>query len=157
MQTWAALAIWLRFLLYLRTVDQFSWMVRMITECIYDMLPFFTIFMISVLAFSDAFLSIDQGLQLLNLIPERDVPVHASYYEKYFQGYIVAIQKSYLTSLGEFDDSLEHYDEWDWLVFFICTIFNIVLLLNLLIAIISETFANIKESKDETSYKEKVN
>ena len=30
-QTWAALAIWFRFLLYLRTISTFSWLIRMIT------------------------------------------------------------------------------------------------------------------------------
>ena len=37
-----------------------------------------------------------------------------------------------------------------------CVIFNIILLLNLLIAIISETFANISATAKETGYKEKV-
>ena len=58
--------------------------------------------------------------------------------------------------MGEFDDNLEFYRESDWLVFFICCIFNIILLLNLLIAIISETFARIAESAKANSYKEKA-
>ena len=29
-QTWAALLIWVRFLLYLRTFEKFSWMIRLI-------------------------------------------------------------------------------------------------------------------------------
>jgi hypothetical protein len=39
--------------------------------------------------------------------------------------------------LGDFDPNVEFYEENDWVVFFLCTIFNIILLLNLLIAIIS--------------------
>jgi len=30
-QTWAAISIWFRFLLYLRTINTFSWLIRMIT------------------------------------------------------------------------------------------------------------------------------
>ena len=80
----------------------------------------------------------------------------ASLYKRYFKTYIVAWQSSYLTSLGEFSGSLENYDEIDWIVFFLATIINIILLLNLLIAIVSETFAAINESTEQTSYKEKA-
>ena len=63
---------------------------------------------------------------------------------------------SYLTSLGEFDESLGSYKEIDWFVFLLCSLFNIILLLNLLIAVISETFATVAGSAKETGYKEKV-
>ena len=156
MQTWAALAIWFRFLLYLKTVHPYNWLVHMITACIKDMVPFFVIFMIGVLAFSDAFQSIETGLVIYGLLPAPDMPENPNWYEKYVQGYVRAWQKSYLTALGEFDDSLGHYREGDWFIFFICTIFNIVLLLNLLIAIISETFARVASEQVETTYNEKV-
>ena len=54
-QTWAALSIWFRFLLYLRTVSMFSWLVRMITECLIDMVTFLVVLIIGVIAFADAF------------------------------------------------------------------------------------------------------
>ena len=38
----------------------------------------------------------------------------------------------------------------------LCAIFNVILLLNLLIAIISQTFTTISEKKNETGYKEKA-
>lgn len=156
-QTWAALVIWLRFLLYLRSVDKFSWMVRMITECITDMLPIFFIFFIGVLGFCDAFLSIDTKLALMGKIEGFEVADDPNYYEKYVQSYIIALQNAYLTSLGAFKLNLDFYSEVDWIVFFICTIFNVVLLLNLLVAIVCETFTRVASTKVETSYKEKVN
>ena len=64
---------------------------------------------------------------------------------------------SFLTALGEFNETLGDYREGDWFVFFLCAIFNIILLLNLLIAVISETFANVVSTAVETGYKEKVN
>ena len=67
-----------------------------------------------------------------------------------------AWQKSFLVVIGEFDGNLEFYREGDWLIFFICVIFNIVLLLNLLIAIISETYTRISATSVQTGYKEKV-
>ena len=61
-----------------------------------------------------------------------------------------------MVTLGEFDPNLEFYREVDWFVFFICIFFNIVVLFNLLIAIISETYTRISEEKAAFSYKEKV-
>ena len=59
-------------------------------------------------------------------------------------------------ALGEFGDNVGFYRESDWLVFFIAIMFNIILLLNLLIAIISETFAAVAEKAVQNSFKEKV-
>ena len=80
----------------------------------------------------------------------------ADFYVKYLQPYVKMWQMSFLTSIGEFDDSLGDYREGDWLVFFLCSIFNIILLLNLLIAVISETYDNESGTAIENSYKEKV-
>ena len=62
-----------------------------------------------------------------------------------------------MTSLGEFSGSLEYYKEGDWLVWLLCALFNIILLLNLLIAVISETYDNESGTAIENGYKEKVN
>ena len=77
-------------------------------------------------------------------------------YEKYLQEYTNALKISFLTALGQFDPKLEVYGESDWIIFILCCIFNIIVLLNLLIAIISETYTEISERKDLTGYKEKV-
>ena len=58
-QSWGALAIWFRFLMYLRTIHHFSWVIRMISECFKDMCTFLVVFFIGVVAFGDAFLSIE--------------------------------------------------------------------------------------------------
>ena len=47
-------------------------------------------------------------------------------------------------------------NDFEWLVFILCCVFNIILLLNLLIAIISETYTRISEMSIQTSYKEKA-
>ena len=59
-------------------------------------------------------------------------------------------------ALGEFDDNMENYREIDWLVFFLACIFNIIVLLNLLISILSDTFARFSAIKNSTAFKEKV-
>ena len=90
-QTWAALSIWFRALLYLRTISTFSWLIRMITECFKDMLSFLLVFFIGVIAFADAFLSIETVLGITDVLPPL-VPFdeNASTYEKYVQSYVIA-------------------------------------------------------------------
>lgn len=61
-----------------------------------------------------------------------------------------------MTALGEFNPDLEFYQAEDWIVFFLCSLFNIIVLLNLLIAIVSETFANYTGALTIISYKELV-
>ena len=128
----------------------------MIMACIYDMLTFMIVLIIGVFAFADAFLSIDE-IMFINGDRERgEENPNATMYEKYGQQYVQSWQRSFLISLGEFDENMEFYRESDWLVFFICCIFNIILLLNLLIAIISETYETISTAAVANSYKEKV-
>ena len=54
-QTWAAIFVWLRFLLYIKTFTAFSWLVRMCVACVKDMLIFLLIFFVGVTTFADAF------------------------------------------------------------------------------------------------------
>lgn len=59
--------------------------------------------------------------------------------------------------MAVFDEShQEDFRPSDWLVFLICNIINFVLLLNLLVSIISETYENASSNRVPNSYKEKV-
>lgn len=42
------------------------------------------------------------------------------------------------------------------ILFVFCTVFNMIIMLNLLIAIISESFARINEEKDQAGYQERA-
>ena len=48
------------------------------------MIVFFAIFMIGVIAFSDAFSSIETALMLDGLLDPREIPEDPSWYQKYF-------------------------------------------------------------------------
>ena len=120
------------------------------------MLTFLVVLLIGVIAFADAFESIERIMIINGKMTAPEVDPDANYYEKYAKTYVANWQKSFLTALGEFDDNLGDYREIDWFVFLLCAIFNIILLLNLLIAIISETYTRVSESRVEAGYKEKV-
>ena len=120
---------------------------------------FLVVFFIGVLAFGDAFLSIEQGILLRSPGSAADVPqeLDGTFYEKYLEDYVASIKASFLVALGEFAIPLEEYDDIDFCFFALCVIFNIIVLLNLLIAIISETYEDIAATQKQTSYKEKTN
>ena len=83
----------------------------MIVECIIDMASFMIVYVIGVIAFADAFLSIEYILTLEGLIQPIPFDSESSSYNKYFKGYVLMWQKSFLVSLGEFDPNLEFYRE----------------------------------------------
>ena len=89
-QAWAALATWFRFLLYLRSLDMFSWLIRMIVECIADMMVFLTVLLIGVFAFADAFQSIEQILVIEGFLDAKPFDNEADLFEKYFTNYFSA-------------------------------------------------------------------
>lgn len=82
--------------------------------------------------------------------------IEGDLYDKYISEYVNQLKNSFLTALGQFVENLGSYRDVDWIIFILCCIFNIIVLLNLLIAIISETYAQISETKDQTGYKEKA-
>ena len=53
--------MWFKFAYFLRVTDQTGWLIRMIAEVIIDLLPFLLVMIISILAFTDAFLSMAEA------------------------------------------------------------------------------------------------
>lgn len=51
------------------------------------------------------------------------------------------IKYSYLLTLGEFN--IDDFDNFCWIFFTFATVTNLIVMLNLLIAIISETFGRV--------------
>ena len=123
------------------------------------MWTFLILLLIGVMAFADAFESIERSLMLEagDLDTEgTSAKLQKNTFESYLGDYAQAWHNSFLTALGEFSDDLEKYTDGQWLVFILSAIFNIVLLLNLLIAIISETYERVSRTRIPTAYKEKA-
>ena len=47
-------------------------------------------------------------------------------------------------------------DSIGWILFFICTVFNMIVMLNLLIAIISETYNRVNQTKQQYALRERA-
>ena len=70
------------------------------------------------------------------------------------QGYFNALLYSYYIPLGQFDTSKYKGKAAAlcWFYFLLATFFNLIVMLNLLIAIISDTFTRIMEVKEQLSF-----
>ena len=174
-QAAAALCIWARFIFYLRSIASMSYLVRMLVEVIRDMLAFAVVLIVSIVGMAEAFLSIKEIAKLEALEAAGAAPAAAelavdagtidltqdgvaSYIDdENLLNYVQTLQETYLLTLGEFEFfAMEKDQQFMWLFFIIGTIFTLTIMLNLLIAVIGETFGRVTEEKIEFSYKEKA-
>lgn len=134
--------MWFKFLYFLRIFKNTGYLIRMIIQVCYDMRHFFLVLLITIIAFSDSFLSLSLAntsdeTQFVKTLPE-------------------SIVYTYRLILGDWDT--ENFGEVStllvWTLFLLCTIFNMIVMLNLLIAIISESFAQVTANSENAQYQE---
>ncbi len=133
--------MWFKFLYFFRIFKNFGYLTRLIILVIFDMKHFLVVLFFTIVAFSDSFLTLSNGN-----VPEQ----------QFVTGFADSITFTYRMILGDFN-VLEFGSVGEHLMltlFVICTLFNMIVMLNLLIAIISETFAVVKENAENASYQE---
>lgn len=120
---------WTRGISYFRMFDGTRYMVRLLSEVIKDMQVFFVILFYSTLAFSFIYL-----LRVNELS---------------FSEYLVV---SYRLDLGDFN--ADFTELFDWIIFFLATVINPLIMLNLLISIMGDTYSKVQESNDIANFQE---
>mmetsp|Transcript_29501 Transcript_29501/g.29235 ORF Transcript_29501/g.29235 Transcript_29501/m.29235 type:complete len:622 (+) Transcript_29501:1709-3574(+) len=123
---------WMRGITYFRLYPPTRYMINLLIEVVHDMISFLILLFYSV--FSFAF------IQLLLDPPESRVSL-----VNYFAG-------SYLLNLGEFDT--EGLGVLKSVMFFIVSLINIIVMMNLLVSILGDTFDRVEENLEVTDYKE---
>ncbi len=118
---------------------------------IIDMRHFLFVLIIGIVAFGDSFLSIARGNpeMIMGDAGEESNPA------RFTTGFVNSIIYTYTVILGGFDVST--YDNsiayvLVMFLFLLCTIFNMIVMLNLLIAIISESFGNVNSNARNAMY-----
>lgn len=136
---------WFNIFYLMRMIKATSFFIKMIQEMIVDILPFLAIFFISILSFTNAFYVMDRATG-------KDITGGS---------YTAASTYMYLTALGEFgwgDMSIEHYDSnyevYFSILFFLATVLVQIILLNLLIAIMGDTYDRVMEIAEEAYIRE---
>lgn len=101
---------------------------------------FLLILFITIVAFGDSLLKISL----------------ANYYtieEPFIHNFIEALEYTYMLTLGEFEPEFGSVNVWlAWILFILCTVFNLIVMLNLLIAIISDTFEAVNSNSKMAAY-----
>lgn len=121
---------WTRGISYFRMFDGTRYMVRLLSEVIKDMKVFFIILFYSTLAFTFIF-------YLRN-------PDNLSFSE--------FLTISYRLDLGDFD--ADYTEAFDWVIFFLATVINPLIMLNLLISIMGDTYGKVQETNDIANFQE---
>lgn len=120
---------WTRGISYFRMFEGTRYMVRLLSEVIADMQVFFIILSYSTIAFTFIF-----------------------YLKKAGPAFGMHLTVSYRLDLGDFSTS--EYDHFDWVIFFFATVINPLIMLNLLISIMGNTYGRVKESNDIANFQE---
>lgn len=152
LQATMSLILWLKFLYFLRIFAATGYLIRIIIEVIVDMRHFLLILLLTFISFGDALRSISLSN---NDVKDED---GNSKYQFIGSSYLDAIIYVYRMSLGDFDTEVfgNVAVPYVWILFILCTVFNMIIMLNLLIAIISESFARINAVSSQNSYQEKA-
>jgi len=159
-------ALWMKALYFLRVFPWSAFLVRMIIECIKDVRVFGAIFLFSILAFANSFYILGRQLfpeaavtKASRLLADvKCLPVDAP--SPMFSSYYEAVMYTYKTSMGDWDTdsfgSNNNSAAFLWVFWIGTTTIALIVLLNLLIAIVSETFGEIMATAEENSFQEKA-
>ena len=136
--------MWMKFLYFLRIFKETGYLIRMIIEVIKDMRNFFLVLLITVAAFGDSFSTIALGNT-----NEKDV---------FTTGFFDGLIYTYRMILGDFDTTSfgNVAAPLVMALFLLCTVFNMIVMLNLLIAIISDSYARVTANSEQTTYQERA-
>ncbi len=114
----------------------------MLNTMIYRVKIFLLVLLIMYLGFGEAFMRLSEG---------------STEKGRFIESYTHAIIYSFRLSLGDmstdtFDDTVQPITVW--LLFILCILYTNIVMLNLLIAIVSEAFALINDNADNANYQE---
>ena len=129
--------LWGQLLLHTRIKREMAYMTYSIRNIIFEVRHFFGVLIIMILGFSAAFFALSNNSE-----------------EPIVTGIFDSIAFSYKMALGEFDTDAFNFSTY--LLFFLATMLELIILINLLIAIISDSFGDVKKDWEKFSYKERA-
>lgn len=133
------LLLWLKFLYFLRIFQETGYLIRIITEVVYDIRHFLLLLLLTIVAFGDSM---------------RSISTSNPAEEQFIVSIVGVFTYVYRMILGDFDTNSfgSIATPYMWLLFILCTIINMIIMLNLLIAIIGESFNKVNEVSVQASY-----
>ena len=133
----------------MRLFSSTAFYVKLLTETFGDIKSFFILFIAILCTFGNAML-------IMNANRDEDSQIYSAVFTV---KYLDIIMNQYMLSLGEFDTdnfSDDGSDVMIWLLFMITTFIVQITFLNMLIAIMGDTFDKVTEKRKEAALFEKV-
>lgn len=136
------LITYLRFFYFLRIFDNSSHLVRIIVEISSDIKYFLAVLWIGVVGF---------GVSFFVLSNNNDDD------KQFIDGFLESILYSYRITIGDF--ALDDYPSstnpaFLWIIFILATLFSMIILLNMLVAIMGDSFNRVTECQDSQKVRE---
>ena len=138
--------MWFKFLYFLRIFKNTGYLIRMIIEVCKDMMVFFIVLSVTIAAFGDAFLRISMA--------NEDTQDESGNDLRFTTSFVDSVIFTYRMVLGDFDTGAFGNVATGvvMLFWFLCTVFNMIVMLNLLIAIISDSYARVAAISEQATY-----
>ena len=139
----SVIILYFKLFYFLRILFRTAYLIRMIIEIAIDMRFFVLVLMIATFAFANSFYILGRNS------PSENGNLAGN---TVFDAFIF----SYKMGLGDFDtDGFDTVDEEVlWIIFFINTLIILIVLLNLVIAIMGDTFDRVQETQEKSLLKE---
>ena len=139
----ALIILWIKLFYFLRVFDETSQLIRMIIEIVNDMKNFMIVLMIGIVAFTG-------GLYIMQQVVPETNDAHNFVGDNVVKAFIY----TYRLTLGDFQlDNFQQVEDigytfefyFLWFIFIFGSLFLVIVLLNLLIAIMGSTFERTSE------------
>jgi len=148
----ATFLLWMKTFYWMRLFSNFAYFIALIVQTLIDIKTFAIVVVLLLCGFSNFFYIVNK-----NTFDSGDDenPDSFRYVASYSDWHASnAFISMYLLSLGDFD--MENYSKGHdrvivWAVFLIATFLLLVVFMNMLIAIMGDTFANVSASQEENS------
>ena len=129
---------------YFRMFDNTRYMINLLSEVFKDMISFIVLLTYSTFSFALIyFIMVNNVLKFSSDIPEEEKV------ELPFTSYLTT---AYLLNLGDFNT--DGYGLFEWIIFFCASVINPLIMMNLLISIMGDTYGRVKEEQEIADMKE---
>jgi hypothetical protein len=139
---WAVLIMWMKLFYFGRIFLSTAAMIRMVIEITYDMKYFLMILLLAIAGFGNCFMILARNYDKQEMFTGNN----------YWRSFLYA----YNQALGNFDT--EAYAEKDeyylYFIWFLNTMIALIIFLNMLIAIMGDTFDRVQETSENNMLKE---
>eukprot|EP00347_Sterkiella_histriomuscorum_P004690 403359477 len=145
------LTFFIRFFYFLRIFDKTAHLIRTIVEITTDIFDFLFVFYLGIIGFGLSFYILSNNNEQHELVNEDEAN------SKFITSFANSFMYSYRMSLGDFQ--LDNFDSSTdnfliWVLFVICSMTTTIILLNMLVAIMGESFSRVIEDSENQRVRE---